>query len=200
VRLAPTTADPTVTRDQRQRCQTGWSNRSPATRTEWPSCIRTHGVRAAPINPTRARQTGRSAHTTTSQGNGAGQISRRKQPAGQPAHPPQQRSGLAQIGPKESARGLRHRRRNDTRRTSAAPCGQSKQGKQSHDSHKSCRVSNKGAAASRSSSPWTANRGAIVQLHDVSMMQCRRSPTGASTARKARLPRPPAGTRGCHPP
>ena len=37
--------------------------------------------------------------------------------------PPQQSSGHPQIGPRESALGRTHRRRNDTWRTSAAPCG-----------------------------------------------------------------------------
>jgi len=106
-----------------------------------------------------------------------------------------------QINPKESGRGRTHRRRNDTRRGhSASPCGQSRQCKQSHDGHQSCRVSNQDAATCHGSSAWTANRGAILQLQVVSMMQGCRSPTGVSKARRARLPRPLAGTRGCHPP
>jgi len=112
-------------------------------------------------------------------------------------HPPQQSSGRTQIAPRKSARGRMHRRRNDTRRASAATCGQSQQRKPSQDGYQSYLASNQDYAASHGSSSWTADRGAIVQLHGGSMMQSRRSPTGVSTARRACLSRPLGRIQQC---
>ena len=176
MRQTPIVADPTLRAGQRRRYKRYRVAVPPLIGVQRPSYARAHGVRTTSTPPAGTRQTERPSTILPQRAVGTYKAPAGKRPRAN-AHPSKRQTTA-----------------------SAATCGQSMQGKQSHDWHQWCRGANQDATNSHGSSPWTANRGAIVPIDNVSTMQGRRTPTGVSMARRARLPRPIAGTRGCHPP
>jgi len=162
---------------------------------ERPSCARAHGVCAAPTNPSRTLQTGLSAPTTPSQGNGARQIARGKQPAGQP--PTLSAEQWAQTNRPEKIRP----------RADAQPSKRHMAGiSRAVWLIKTMETVTRRSLVVPGVSPRCCNQRPLQRLDSESASNCaaprwkvRRSRTRVSTARRARLPRPLAGTRGCHP-